>query len=158
MSDMSRIPTQRAGGRHVRRPFAVAAAALGAASYLACSDSTAPPPPPADDVCPTATVPLCSGANAAVAAAARDAVADAVGRSTPALENAGARPELAASLAELEAMLAAGNVTRSRNALGRARAALTAAHAQLGTFPGDAPDLTAIELALDRVAPLLGVS
>ena len=136
----------------------LAAAALGVAACMACSDSTGPPPPPADEVCPSAPVPLCSSANAAAAAAARDGASDAAGRSVPALDNAAARTALGARLNQLESALAAGNVTRGREALRQLREALAAARGQLGSFPGDAADLMAIELALDQVAPLLGTS
>jgi hypothetical protein len=103
-----------------------------------------------DQMCPSAQAQLCS--NAAAAAAAREASSDATSRSVPALENATARAALASSLAQLDAALVAGNITKARAALIDSRTALGAAGGQ----PGDAPDLGAIELLLDHVAPLIG--
>lgn len=107
-------------------------------------------------MCPAADVPLCTSATAA--AAARDAASDAATRSTPALENTTARTALATSLAQLDAALGAQNITDAREGLARSRDAIAAARGQLTNFPGDAADLAAIELMLDYVAPLLGVS
>lgn len=146
---------QKTGGKAGRRPRA-AAAVLGLAFVVACSDSTAPPAAAADEVCPTASVPLCTDVDAA--ARARDGVADAVTRSTPAIDNPPVRAAFTTALGQLEAALAAGNVTRGREALRQSRAGVASARGQLGAFPGDAADLAAIELVLDRVGPLLGTS
>jgi hypothetical protein len=155
MDQSSREREKRRATRIARTRLAVAA--LGAAC-VACGDSTAPPRPDPDEVCPSAPVPLCNGANAVAVAAARDGASDAAGRSVSALDNAAARAALASRLTQLESALAAGNVTRGREALRQSREALAAARGQLTAFPGDAADLAAIELALDQVALLLGTS
>jgi hypothetical protein len=107
-----------------------------------------------DEMCPEAQVTLCSDPTAK--AAAQEGGSDVSARSTPALENAAARQALAASLVELNTALGAGNITKSRNALGESRRALATAQTQLSTFAGDAADLGAIELLLDHVASLIG--
>ena len=134
-------------------------AALSAVTITCGGDKIAsPPPPPADQVCPSAPVPLCDAAKASAVSAARESTSDAAGRSTSALENGTARSALGAGLGQLDAALAAGNVTKALAALRLTREALTSARGQLNAFPGDAADLAAIELALDQVAPLLGTS
>src|SRR5688500_12743123 len=99
---------RRPVGTIMRRRLA-AAVALGAAC-LACGDG--PNEVEKDEVCPTAPVPLCSPAMAAVVAAARDGLSDASGRSVPAIENATAKTALTASLGQLQGALASpSNVT-----------------------------------------------
>jgi hypothetical protein len=148
----------RSAASAVRRRLA-ATALLGAAAYVGCGgDATGPEHQQQDQVCPTASVPLCAAVNSSAASSARESASDAASRSTPALENATARSALGAGLSQLDAALAAGNVTKALAALRATREALTSARAQLNSFPGDAADLAAIELTLDQVAPLLGTS
>jgi hypothetical protein len=153
-----RTTRSRASPVAPRRPVLAALVMLAGAS-VSCGGGDGgtppPPPPPPALTCPSAGVPLCT--NTASAAAARDGTSDAATRSTPALENATARTAVATNLGQLDAAIGVGNITDARAALGRARDAITAARGQTG-FPGDAPDLAAIELLLDRVAPLIGVS
>ena len=106
--------------------------------------------------CPSASVPLCSTPTGA--AAARDGASDGATRSAAALDNTTARTALNTNLTQLDAALVAQNVTDARAALSRARDAIATARGQLGSFPGDAADLGSIELMLDYIAPLLGVS
>jgi hypothetical protein len=98
---------------------------------------------------------LCS--DAAWTSADRDALTDAIDRAAPALENAPVRSALLSRLADLRSAIIAGNVTKSTAALNAARQQLVKGREQLATFPGDAADLTAIELATDQVALLIGV-
>jgi hypothetical protein len=105
--------------------------------------------------CPSANVPVCTSGTGATA---RDVVSDASGRSTPALENTAARTALTTNLGQLDAAIGGGNITDARAALTRAREAITTARGQLANFAGDAADLAAIELILDQIAPLIGVS
>jgi hypothetical protein len=155
MRHSPREPTKRAAAKIAQR--GLAAAALGAAC-IACGDSPTQlqqqEPPPL--TCPSAGVPLCS--SPAATAAARDGTSDAAARSTAALENTTARAALATNLGQLDAALGTQNITNARAALGRVRDAISAGRGQLNQFPGDAPDLAAIELLLDQVAALLGAS
>jgi hypothetical protein len=131
-------------------------AALATAG-IACGDPPTQPHP--DETCiGGSTVPYCSASNAPMAAAARDAASDAASRSTPALDNATTKSALGTSLSALNTALAEGNITQARAAVTNARNAIATGRSQLSSFPGDAADLAAIELALDQVAPLLGVS
>ena len=138
-------------GRRAALVVAGATSLLGAT--LSCGDKGPGPVQPI--TCPSANVPVCTPATAT---AARDVTSDASSRSTPALENTTARSALGTNLGQLDAALANGNITDARAALGRVREAITAARAQLTQFPGDAADLTAIELQMDQVAPLIGTS
>src|SRR5437870_6652146 len=88
--------------------------ALSGLVTVSCGDAVAAP---TVDVCPQARVPLCASDQSAAAVSAD--VDDALSRSVPALENAGARDSLRASLGQLESALAAGNLIGSREALSR---------------------------------------
>jgi hypothetical protein len=131
------------------------AALLGAAAPGCGSDATGPVRPP-EQTCPSVAVPLCE--NEERADVAREAVADLVGRVAPKLENPTAREALVTGLGQLAIEVGLGNVTAGRRALNFSREALAAALAQRETYPGDTPDLGAIELELDRMATLLGTS
>lgn len=133
----------------------LAAALLGAAGVACGSDATGPVRPP-EQTCPSAGVPIC--ANEERADIAREAVADLVGRVAPKLENPAAREALVTGLGQLAIEVGLGNVTAGRRALTFSREALSAALAQRAAYPGDTPDLGAIELELDRMATLLGTS
>lgn len=150
-------PTPARRQRVGRRVGLVVGIAVCLATGSGCGGDGAtpppPPPPPSQDlVCPSSGVPLCGNANAAVTV--RDAVSDAITRSAPALENATARAALLTNLGQLEANLAAGvmNITKARIAYTATRAAIPGASSQ----GPDAPDLGAIELLLDHIAPLIG--
>jgi hypothetical protein len=128
-------------------------AMLGAAG---CGgDATGPVRPP-EQMCPSVAVPICDDDERADVA--REAVADLVGRIAPKLENPAARETLVTGLGQLAIEVGLGNVTAGRRALTFSREALAAALGQRATYPGDAPDLGAIELELDRMAMLLGTS
>jgi hypothetical protein len=118
-------------------------------------DATGPVRPP-EQSCPSANVPICAGDEATDVA--REAVADLVGRIAPKLENPAAREALVTGLGQLAIEAGLGNVTAGRRALTYSREALAAALAQRPTYPGDVPDLGAIELELDRMATLLGTT
>jgi hypothetical protein len=133
----------------------VAAALLGAAGAACGGDATGPVRPP-EQTCPGAAVPICE--NEERADVAREAVADLVGRVAPKLENPAARESLVTGLGQLAIQVGLGNITAGRRALAFSREALAAALAQRDTYPGDTPDLGAIELELDRMASLLGTS
>jgi hypothetical protein len=133
-----------------------AAGALLAAIVVGCGgDATGPVRPP-EQSCPSVAVPICQGDEQTDIA--REAVADLVGRVAPKLENPAAREALVTGLGQLAIEAGLGNVTAGRRALSFSREALTAAMAQRATYPGDLPDLGAIELELDRMALLLGTS
>ena len=106
--------------------------------------------------CPTARVPLCT--DRAQATAVRAAAADAELRLVPALESASSRDVFAQRLTVVTARLGSGDVSGARTALVAARGALADSRAQLSTNPGDAADLSAIELTLDQIAAVLGDS
>jgi hypothetical protein len=134
----------------------VAAAVLLAAGGTSCGgDATGPVRPPEQN-CPTAAVPICQSDERTDVA--REAVADLVGRIAPKLENPAARESLVTGLGQLAIEAGLGNVTAGRRALTFSREALAAALAQRATYPGDVPDLGAIELELDRMALLLGTT
>jgi hypothetical protein len=133
----------------------LAVSLLGAASATCGSDATGPVRPP-EQSCPLIAVPICE--DEARADISREAVADLVGRIAPKLENPEARQALVTGLGQLAIEVGLGNVTAGRRALAFTRDALNAALAQRATYPGDVPDLGAIELELDRMATLLGVS
>ena len=118
-------------------------------------DATGPVRPP-EQSCPAAAVPICASDERTDVA--REAVADLVGRIAPKLENPTAREALVTGLGQLAIEAGLGNVTAARRALAFSREALSAALAQRTTYPGDIPDLGAIELELDRMAILLGTS
>ena len=148
--DMStaRIPSSRLAG--------VAAAVLVVLSTTSCGgDATGPVRPP-EQSCPTVAAPICDSDERADVA--REAVADLVGRVAPKLENPAAREALVTGLGQLAIEAGLGNVTAGRRALSFSRDALAAALAQRSTYPGDVPDLGAIELELDRMAVLLGTT
>ncbi len=144
----ARIPKSRLAG--------VVAAVLLAATGTSCGgDATGPVRPP-EQSCPTASVPICQSDERTDVA--REAVADLVGRIAPKLENPAAREALVTGLGQLAIEAGLGNVTAGRRALTFSREALAAALAQRSAYPGDAPDLGAIELELDRMAVLLGTT
>jgi hypothetical protein len=133
----------------------VAAALVGAAGAGCGGDATGPVRPP-DQTCASAPAPIC--ADEERADVAREAVADLVGRVAPKLENPAAREALVTGLGQLAIEVGLGNITAGRRALTFSREALSAALAQRSSYPGDTPDLGAIELELDRMAALLGTS
>ena len=108
----------------------------------ACGDAAGTP----EEVCPSAQVPLCAKADSTIAVIS-PMTNDAVVRSAAALGNPAAKAALTTEINAMKAAIAAGNVTQARGALTRARAAIAAARQQ-NSHPGDAPDLSAIELAI----------
>ena len=147
---MSTVRTTRSCPARLARVALVAAAAAG------CGDGPTGPVRPPELSCPSVSVPLCE--NSESTDEAREAVADLVGRIAPKLENPSAREALVTWLGQLAIEAGLGNVTAARRALTFSREALGAALGQRSTYPGDAPDLGAIELELDRMATLLGTS
>jgi hypothetical protein len=133
----------------------LAVALLGAAGAGCGGDATGPVRPP-EQTCPAVAAPICE--NEERADVAREAVADLVGRIAPKLENPAAREALVTGLGQLAIEVGLGNITAGRRALTFSREALNAALTQRATYPGDTPDLGAIELELDRMATLLGTS
>jgi hypothetical protein len=133
----------------------LAVALLGAAGAGCGGDATGPVRPP-EQTCASVAAPICD--NEERADVAREAVADLVGRVAPKLENPAAREALVTGLGQLAIEVGLGNITAARRALTFSRDALNAALAQRATYPGDMPDLGAIELELDRMAALLGTS
>ncbi len=130
---------------------------LLAAVASGCSGGDATGPiRPADQTCPSATVPMCE--DTPETNLAREDVADLVGRVAPKLENPEASRSLVTGLGQLAIELGLGNVTNARRALTFSRDALNQALSNVSTYPGDRPDLGAIELELDRIASLLGTS
>ena len=111
----------------------------------ACSDTTAPE----QLLCPEAPVLLCAKGEEAVVVKA--AARDAENRSVAGLKNRSAAATIKQRLGSLSDALTEGNITAARDALSDTRSALTAAKNQLSQFPGDGPDLSAIELALFQV-------
>jgi hypothetical protein len=130
-------------------------ALLGAAGAGCGGDVTGPVRPP-EQTCPSVAIPICEDEERADIA--REAVADLVGRIAPKLENPVARDGLVTGLGQLAIEVGLGNVTSARRALTFSREALSAALAQRATYPGDLPDLGAIELELDGMAVLLGTN
>ncbi|HET9002950.1 MAG TPA: hypothetical protein VFN39_03010 [Gemmatimonadaceae bacterium] len=122
---------------------------------VGCQGSDSPVAPGAQE-CPSAPVPLCT--DAAQATAVRAAAADAELRLVPALESASSRDVFAQRLTVVAARLGSGDVSGARTALVAARGALADSRAQLSTNPGNAADLSAIELTLDQIAAVLGDS
>ena len=116
-------------------------------------DATGPVRPP-EQTCPAVVVPICEDDDETDLA--REAVADLVGRIAPKLENPTAREALVTGLGQLAIEAGLGNVTAARRALSYSRAALSAALGARATYPGDVPDLGALELELDRMGMLLG--
>ena len=147
---MSSVRTTRSPAVRLARLALVATAAA------ACADGPTGPVRPAEQSCPSVSVPLCEESEATDAA--RESVADLVGRIAPKLENPAARQDLVNGLGQLAIEAGLGNITAARRALSFSREALTTALAQRATYPGDVPDLGAIELELDRMAALLGTS
>ena len=131
------------------------AALLGVAGAACGGDATGPVRPP-EQTCPSVAAPICEDEERADVA--REAVADLVGRIAPKLENPTAREALVTGLGQLAIEVGLGNVTAGRRALSYSRDALAAALAQRATYPGDTPDLGAIELELDQMALLLGTN
>jgi hypothetical protein len=127
-----------------------------AAAVAGCGDGPTGPVRPPELTCPSVAVPLCQ--NSESSDEAREAVADLVGRIAPKLENPAARETLVPGLGQLAIEAGLGNITAARRALSFSREALETALGQRSTYPGDAPDLGAIELELDRMATLLGTS
>lgn len=111
---------------------------------IGCSDATAP----RRDTCASVRVALCTELDAGSIPLAAQAASDAAGRIAVALRNGGAAASLRGVLNELGGAIRAGQITEARDALAHARRALAEARLRLSQFPGDAPDLTAIELAL----------
>jgi hypothetical protein len=130
--------------------------AFVAATGAGCGDGPTGPVRPPEQSCPSVSVPLCDDSESSDAA--REAVADLVGRVAPKLENPAAREALVNGLGQLAIEAGLGHVTAARRALAFSREALAAAMAQRASYPGDTPDLGAIELELDRMATLLGTS
>lgn len=149
-------PGSSAIAAKIERSRLVVLSLLVGVGVSSCGDGRGATEPPAALTCPSADVPLCS--RLTKRAAAQDAASDAAARSLPALENASTRAALGTSLSRLSTALTAGNITDARAALTGSREALGGARGQLSTSPGDAADLASIELMLDQVAPLLGVS
>ena len=121
------------------RPLIVAAAVL---LSVACDDAAGT----VNATCPNAQVPLCMKADS-VLAIATPMTNDATARSGAVLANQAVKATITTELATASAALSSGQVTQARAAVERARAAIAAALAA-NTHPGDAPDLTAIDLAL----------
>lgn len=111
---------------------------------IGCSDATAP----LRATCANVRVALCTELDAGSIPLAAQAASDAAGRIVVALRNAGAAASLRGALNELGGAIRAGQITEARDALARASSALAEARLRLSQFPGDAPDLTAIELTL----------
>jgi len=145
---MSTVRTTRSYAARLGRVAVVAAAVAG------CGDGPTGPVRPPELSCPAVAVPLCE--NAESADEAREAVADLVGRIAPKLENPSAREALVTGLGQLAIEAGLGNITAARRALTFSRESLGAALGQRSAYPGDTPDLGAIELELDRMAALLG--
>jgi hypothetical protein len=134
----------------------LAAVALAGAIAAGCGGDVTGPVRPPEQSCPSVAVPLCEDDEQA--SVAREAVADLVGRIAPKLENPAARDGLVTGLGQLAIEAGLGRVTSARRALTFSREALDAALAQRATYPGDVPDLGAIQLELDHMAKLLGTS
>jgi hypothetical protein len=147
---MSTVRTTRSDAARLAGLTLVVAALAG------CGDGPTGPVRPPDQTCPSVSVPLCD--NSESADEAREAVADLVGRVAPKLENPSARAALVTGLGQLAIDAGLGNVTAARRALTFSREALGAAMAERSRYPGDLPDLGAVELELDRMATLLGTS
>lgn len=128
------------------KTLTVSALVLGVAA-AGCSDGTAPQP---DLVCPSASVPLCTRSDS-VGVVILPAANDARTRSVSALKNVAQAARLATELSRISEALKAGNVTLVKGGLRAAREVLVAARQQLGSYPGDAPDLAAVELALIQI-------
>lgn len=107
-----------------------------------CRNSTEPEP----ITCGTTTALLCQSSDTAAVFVA--VAKDAATRSLSGLKNGGAAAALTIELTALREAMSEGDLGRARNALRRAREALQVAKQRLNEFPGDAPDLTAIDLAL----------
>jgi hypothetical protein len=153
-----RQPSQEREERSVRKTvrWRLAFVILLAAAGAACGDNSVTGGEQEQALtCPSAGVPFCASPNDA-----RQGTADALGRSTPALQNATARADLTTSLGQLNAALndGAGNITDAQAAVRRSREVLATARGQVATFPSDAPDLGAIELLLNALAPLIGMT
>lgn len=118
-------------------------------------DATGPVRPP-DQTCPAIGAPICSDEQGADEA--REAVADLVGRVAPKLENPQSRESLVSGLGQLAIEVGVGNITAARRALAFSREALGTALSQRASYPGDVPDLGAIELELDHMSRLLGTN
>jgi hypothetical protein len=146
VQNMSSVPTTRSYAARLASVLVLAAAG--------CGDGPTGPVRPPEQSCPSVSVPLCEDSESSDVA--REAVADLVGRVAPKLENPASREALVNGLGQLAIEAGLGNITAARRALAFSREALGAAMAQRSTYPGDAPDLGAIELELDRMATLLG--
>jgi len=133
----------------MNRQSLVPLAAIAALS-IACADSNSP----RQATCPGAGVALCT-APPQVVTAASGAVADVATRSTKGLKNPAAKARLESLASALAAALRDGRVSAAREALDDMRAAIAEARSQLASHPGDAADLTAIELSIRPTADLL---
>lgn len=121
---------------------------VAAIAAIACADS---PADPAGDDCPDAGVTLCT-APREVIHAVLEAVDDVDSRLLPALTDSDLAAEIESDAAVLTAAISNREVTHAVAIVGRMRQSVREAYA---TFPGDAPDLSAIDLALDATARLL---
>jgi hypothetical protein len=121
------------------------AGAVIAVVIVGCSESVA------NDVqtCPSANVPLCKSADS-TKALLTPLTSDAVTRIVNALGNASSKSALTDEMTAIVAAVNAGEITKARASIERARTALAAARAAT-THPGDAPDLGAYELALIQI-------
>ena len=135
-------------GTRPRTSCVFTVALMLAAATPGCSDASAPR---ADLFCPGAGVALCAKSDS-VRSVVLPAVNDARLRNVGALKNATQAARLGGELRLLEDALRAGNVTAADAALRAASDAIGAARPQLATYPGDAPDLAAVELALIQIA------
>lgn len=111
-----------------------------------CHDSTAP----SDHItCPAAGALVCIQPE--IAKPVTEATSDASTRSSSALQNKPSATAISQELNSLVVALSAGDIGAARSALKRASDQVASAKQQLSAYPGDAPDLTAIELALIQV-------
>jgi hypothetical protein len=109
---------------------------------------------PAEEItCPSAAVSLCTSSAASEPVIA--AIDDGAARGFSGIENAQVSASLRSDISELVTLLQSGRVSGSRDVVRRIRLSLQKANAELAIYPGDAPDLAMIELALDQVDELL---
>lgn len=137
--------------RRVRPSRLVLASVLVLSATVGACDG---PSGPDTTRCPAAEVVLCTATPEAKAQTA-SALDDARERSLAAVGNRAVASRLEVELTDLAAALAAGQVGRARDLETAARASIDEGRAQLTSHPGDAPDLTAIELSLFAAGRLL---